>query len=158
MFFFFLMIRRPPRSTLFPYTTLFRSCSWTSSNIASRLLRAHRRACEADAERAAPDQHGAVFPRVDVLRDAVLLVALVALERTEVPVVGGIGAVAGDEVHAEVGAVGRREVGERELPLAVREPDDRRPARGGAVGDLDELARSLLDVPLRWRPLGGLRP
>src|SRR5258708_33371001 len=30
-FFFFLMIRRPPRSTLFPYTTLFRSrCSATS--------------------------------------------------------------------------------------------------------------------------------
>src|SRR5256885_9103738 len=25
MFFFFSMIRRPPRSTLFPYTTLFRS-------------------------------------------------------------------------------------------------------------------------------------
>src|SRR2546428_3888241 len=31
-FFFFLMIRRPPRSTLFPYTTLFRS-----------LLRGHRK-------------------------------------------------------------------------------------------------------------------
>src|SRR6202040_4296559 len=31
-FFFFLMIRRPPRSTLFPYTTLFRSGSfWTRS-------------------------------------------------------------------------------------------------------------------------------
>src|SRR3712207_8724254 len=29
--FFFLMIRRPPRSTLFPYTTLFRS--WLSANI-----------------------------------------------------------------------------------------------------------------------------
>src|SRR3712207_8217276 len=27
MYFFFLMIRRPPRSTLFPYTTLFRSPS-----------------------------------------------------------------------------------------------------------------------------------
>src|ERR671923_585998 len=27
LFFFFLMIRRPPRSTLFPYTTLFRSVS-----------------------------------------------------------------------------------------------------------------------------------
>src|SRR3989442_4657724 len=27
MFIFFLMIRRPPRSTLFPYTTLFRSIS-----------------------------------------------------------------------------------------------------------------------------------
>src|SRR6266576_1436095 len=25
LFFFFLMIRRPPRSTLFPYTTLFRA-------------------------------------------------------------------------------------------------------------------------------------
>src|SRR5829696_9694786 len=29
--FFFLMIRRPPRSTLFPYTTLFRS-RWPRSN------------------------------------------------------------------------------------------------------------------------------
>src|SRR5256885_12789966 len=31
-FFFFLMIRRPPRSTLFPYTTLFRSKAeqWTA--------------------------------------------------------------------------------------------------------------------------------
>src|SRR2546422_9270809 len=28
-FFFFLMIRRPPRSTLFPYTTLFRSVFWS---------------------------------------------------------------------------------------------------------------------------------
>src|SRR5260370_39950849 len=29
VFFFFLMIRRPPRSTLFPYTTLFRS-TWNT--------------------------------------------------------------------------------------------------------------------------------
>src|SRR5687767_16013828 len=29
IFFFFLMIRRPPRSTLFPYTTLFRSSGST---------------------------------------------------------------------------------------------------------------------------------
>src|SRR2546430_5854342 len=29
--FFFLMIRRPPRSTLFPYTTLFRSESGSSA-------------------------------------------------------------------------------------------------------------------------------
>src|SRR5688572_32962473 len=36
-FFFFLMIRRPPRSTLFPYTTLFRSpSSRSSSPIAGR--------------------------------------------------------------------------------------------------------------------------
>src|SRR5260221_12157735 len=31
--FFFLMIRRPPRSTLFPYTTLFRSLTVTSFNL-----------------------------------------------------------------------------------------------------------------------------
>src|SRR2546430_16966741 len=37
MFFFFLMIRRPPRSTLFPYTTLFRSMTLTA-----RLERAFR--------------------------------------------------------------------------------------------------------------------
>src|SRR3712207_8046244 len=34
MFFFFLMIRRPPRSTLFPYTTLFRSPQgWSAGEI-----------------------------------------------------------------------------------------------------------------------------
>src|SRR5688572_32066748 len=32
--FFFLMIRRPPRSTLFPYTTLFRSVSRFRCNVA----------------------------------------------------------------------------------------------------------------------------
>src|SRR2546425_2709590 len=31
--FFFLMIRRPPRSTLFPYTTLFRSLSCGRSTV-----------------------------------------------------------------------------------------------------------------------------
>src|SRR5439155_26444324 len=45
LLFFFSMIRRPPRSTLFPYTTLFRSRSragggrcarWTASRYASR--------------------------------------------------------------------------------------------------------------------------
>src|SRR2546430_13663711 len=33
---FFLMIRRPPRSTLFPYTTLFRSLSRQYANIRFR--------------------------------------------------------------------------------------------------------------------------
>src|SRR2546422_3005878 len=36
-FFFFLMIRRPPRSTLFPYTTLFRSRSATNLKAVFRL-------------------------------------------------------------------------------------------------------------------------
>src|SRR2546430_15291751 len=41
-FFFFLMIRRPPRSTLFPYTTLFRSLEGTlqagTSAVSDKLL------------------------------------------------------------------------------------------------------------------------
>src|SRR3712207_8104098 len=32
LLFFFLMIRRPPRSTLFPYTTLFRSQPYEAGN------------------------------------------------------------------------------------------------------------------------------
>src|ERR1022692_3305577 len=36
VFFFFLMIRRPPRSTLFPYTTLFRSIAWPEACAPSR--------------------------------------------------------------------------------------------------------------------------
>src|SRR5256885_15930400 len=39
--FFFLMIRRPPRSTLFPYTTLFRSCRFTHAG--------EKRTCLADS-------------------------------------------------------------------------------------------------------------
>src|SRR2546430_2171049 len=47
-FFFFLMIRRPPRSTLFPYTTLFRSAdkagespAWGLPGIALAARRGH---------------------------------------------------------------------------------------------------------------------
>src|SRR2546427_5941334 len=53
MFFFFLMIRRPPRSTLFPYTTLFRSCS----RLAERRVRGgedRERVARVDADRAGP--------------------------------------------------------------------------------------------------------
>src|SRR3712207_7373908 len=56
-FFFFLMIRRPPRSTLFPYTTLFRSDD-------VRLPRAARAAGppRGDPLRAAPGPHRPVPP------------------------------------------------------------------------------------------------
>src|SRR6267142_7209161 len=37
LIFFFLMIRRPPRSTLFPYTTLFRSRPGSFSSFFRRL-------------------------------------------------------------------------------------------------------------------------
>src|SRR3712207_8152237 len=39
LFFFFLMIRRPPRSTLFPYTTLFRSTRPAQSALVPGLAR-----------------------------------------------------------------------------------------------------------------------
>src|SRR6266542_1242675 len=70
LFFFFLMIRRPPRSTLFPYTTLFRSA--TSPNQAAafslqrarkidmaRLNRGYQRKqhCRSDANRHAQSQN-----------------------------------------------------------------------------------------------------
>src|SRR5207247_6536892 len=43
-FFFFLKIRRPPRSTLFPYTTLFRSSrSWDQCRGRSRRAEGSRR-------------------------------------------------------------------------------------------------------------------
>src|SRR6202041_2437914 len=41
IFFFFLMIRRPPRSTLFPYTTLFRS-RWSPYNFYIESAALHR--------------------------------------------------------------------------------------------------------------------
>src|SRR2546426_5924195 len=45
--FFFLMIRRPPRSTLFPYTTLFRSRAWYGLGLAHAQLGQHQKAAEA---------------------------------------------------------------------------------------------------------------
>src|SRR3712207_8452450 len=43
IFFFFLMIRRPPRSTLFPYTTLFRSSR--GGGLENQRDRGGRRSC-----------------------------------------------------------------------------------------------------------------
>src|SRR2546425_7737115 len=56
LLFFFLMIRRPPRSTLFPYTTLFRSRCRAGPDTAPAAQRAgcgrsHQRAAAADAGR-----------------------------------------------------------------------------------------------------------
>src|SRR3712207_7014279 len=51
MFFFFLMIRRPPRSTLFPYTTLFRSGRLTGTRDAGIT-----RACYGEGEQVAAEK------------------------------------------------------------------------------------------------------
>src|SRR5438034_8005709 len=44
LLFFFLMIRRPPRSTLFPYTTLFRSARSSAAASARTITRSCARA------------------------------------------------------------------------------------------------------------------
>src|SRR5690242_21066142 len=49
--FFFLMIRRPPRSTLFPYTTLFRSLRRGSPGAGGRAAAARSRARGPGADR-----------------------------------------------------------------------------------------------------------
>src|SRR5258708_30662270 len=42
--FFFLMMRRPPRSTLFPYTTLFRSPGeWCVNEVVGHVIEAEKR-------------------------------------------------------------------------------------------------------------------
>src|SRR5260370_20095297 len=62
-FFFFLMIRRPPRSTLFPYTTLFRSDPHNDPDLPPRrgkpgalrfARRRHRGRCGAGAVKPPP--------------------------------------------------------------------------------------------------------
>src|SRR5688572_33491270 len=49
LFFFFLMIRRPPRSTLFPYTTLFRSSPKWSRRCERSQLAARAATCGVSA-------------------------------------------------------------------------------------------------------------
>src|SRR5439155_1566875 len=55
--FFFLLIRRPPRSTLFPYTTLFRSCAIPQRESRERHFRDHGTRGEA-SQRARADEEG----------------------------------------------------------------------------------------------------
>src|SRR5436309_5148484 len=66
-FFFFLMIQRPPRSTLFPYTTLFRSAPHAQGHRDRATLRdgeaAARRDLVEHAHRADPPRAGALLPR-----------------------------------------------------------------------------------------------
>src|SRR3712207_9544559 len=49
-YFFFLMIRRPPRSTLFPYTTLFRSCHVSTAGSVEIIRWAKSRGVQVTAE------------------------------------------------------------------------------------------------------------
>src|SRR3712207_6872790 len=60
--FFFLMIRRPPRSTLFPYTTLFRSSA------AQQQMVSMARALSQDAQLIIMDEPSAVLDNEEVER------------------------------------------------------------------------------------------
>src|SRR3712207_8745494 len=66
LFFFFLMIRRPPRSTLFPYTTLFRSARLADRDI--HVVRVRHRA----DRRHAATVHEALLARIETQRHVVL--------------------------------------------------------------------------------------
>src|SRR2546428_5418299 len=59
-YFFFLMIRRPPRSTLFPYTTLFRSCLTDPSHPT-----VHHVAWRHDVDARARLRHGDLAEQID---------------------------------------------------------------------------------------------
>src|SRR3712207_7903352 len=56
--FFFLMIRRPPRSTLFPYTTLFRSVDRVVQDLHHRVVGRRPPGDPADGEVALHDRQG----------------------------------------------------------------------------------------------------
>src|SRR2546430_10426804 len=60
VFFFFVMIRRPPRSTLFPYTTLFRSRPGESPHVSAGRVRTptrHDESRPARARRSRSEEH-----------------------------------------------------------------------------------------------------
>src|SRR5205085_11720672 len=79
LFFFSLLIRRPPRSTLFPYTTLFRSLSESSvapyiaaSMLGPFVMSLHRAVCVSlliSVALAATARAGTVGREQDIRRD-----------------------------------------------------------------------------------------
>src|SRR6202453_5363039 len=82
--FFFLMIRRPPRSTLFPYTTLFRSRPSRSID------RAHSDGLSPLRARARSEEH------TSELQSPIHLVCRLLLEKTKMK--SAIGAIAGGDL------------------------------------------------------------
>src|SRR3989441_12511843 len=82
VFFFFLMIRRPPRSTLFPYTTLFRSRSRRGRPHGRSSTRSAR--CSVKATSELPDDPA--LPGLAAIRAWGLAVAIPALGLGDRPV------------------------------------------------------------------------
>src|SRR5260221_9393357 len=57
LLFFFLMIRRPPRSTLFPYTTLFRSLTSLGRTLCWSCMRVYVRMGKCCCQRRRSEEH-----------------------------------------------------------------------------------------------------
>src|SRR5437588_4759156 len=62
--FFFLMIRRPPRSTLFPYTTLFRSRPAPAVSVASACHGRRRHECRSEEHTSELQSHSELVCRL----------------------------------------------------------------------------------------------
>src|SRR2546427_842278 len=135
--FFFLMIRRPPRSTLFPYTTLFRSrpvrAVGREGDFGATLERAHQ--AEQPHLTPAPGRpaYDAIAPPLRQLGQ----VAAVAVATDE-------------ERHAFAAAV----IQQREDP-AVPQDVDNRPARGARRGDVLPPAHTIAPCRCEQPPGAG---
>src|SRR5687767_15622553 len=81
--FFFLMIRRPPRSTLFPYTTLFRSSQASQEHPPGA---DQGRACRRDVSRGGrrPCQRGRSEEHTSELQSLAYLVCRLLLEKKKI--------------------------------------------------------------------------
>src|SRR5256885_13331404 len=78
--YFFLMIRRPPRSTLFPYTTLFRSTPWAELRQAVLAKRSTPLRANSSADRKSTrlnSSHLVISYAVFCLKKKILMKALV---------------------------------------------------------------------------------
>src|SRR5690554_7819029 len=101
-YFFFLMIRRPPRSTLFPYTTLFRSRVKTgTSGTVIDVQVFTRDGVEKDARALEIEQMQLDDVRKD-LNEELRIVKGATYERLT-------RALVGQKVHAEIGRASCRE-------------------------------------------------
>src|SRR5258708_11721484 len=81
LFFFFLMIRRPPRSTLFPYTTLFRSARAQRSAVIPLSVRALAAVVELGVQRPVPGLTGRSEEHTSELQSPDHLVCRLLLEK-----------------------------------------------------------------------------
>src|SRR2546426_11151218 len=80
-FFFFLMIRRPPRSTLFPYTTLFRSLAGPRNGVEDPAQRPGPRIIGPHVARRRREAHGRSEEHTSELQSPCNLVCRLLLEK-----------------------------------------------------------------------------